>query len=184
MDGGRIQIYTGNGKGKTSAALGLLLRFLGSGGKVCLIQFDKGSPESGEFYSERNILRALPGLTLHATGCQRFDAVKKTFRFENNEQDLAQARQGLALARQAIQGGFGLVVLDEILSLVMTKLVERAEVLSLLEDFQSWNRPCELVLTGHVVWPELVEKADLITEMRKRKHYFDKGEQARKGIEY
>lgn len=182
--GNKIQIYTGNGKGKTTAALGLILRFLGAGGKACLIQFDKGSQEGAEFYSERKLLRSLPGLTFHPTGMPRFDEIAQTFRFENSPDDRQAAEKGLELAHRSVLGEFGLVVLDEILSLVMTGLASEQEIMSLLKAYEAAGRPCELVLTGHLVWPALAEKADLITEMKKIKHYFEAGESARKGIEY
>jgi cob(I)alamin adenosyltransferase len=182
--GNKVQVYTGDGKGKTTAALGLIVRFLGAGGKACLIQFDKGSQEGKEFYSERRLLRTLPGLTFHPTGLPRFDETAQTFRFENIPEDRQAAEEGLGLARRSFAGDFGLVVLDEVLSLVMTGLASREEILALLADYEAAGRPCELVLTGHLVWPELVDKVDLITEMKKVKHYFESGESARKGIEY
>ena len=181
---GKFQIYTGSGKGKTTAALGLILRFLGTGGKACLIQFDKGAREGQEFYSERKILRNLPGLTFHATGCARFDEKTQTFRFKNIPDDFQEAKRGLILAREAISLGFGLVVLDEVLSLVLTGLASREEIEGLVNQYIADGRKGELLMTGHSVWPELEEKADLITEMRKVKHYFDLGQKARKGIEY
>jgi cob(I)alamin adenosyltransferase len=180
----RIQVYTGEGKGKTTAALGLLLRYLGSGGKACLIQFDKGSKAGAEFYSERAILRSLQGLSFHATGLPRFDAEKETFRFNNIEGDFSEAKLGLDLAHQALSQGYGLLVLDELLSLILTKLVEKEDIFAFLDAYESAGRPCELVLTGHKIWPELAERVDLVTEMRKVKHYFDQNVKARKGIEY
>jgi cob(I)alamin adenosyltransferase len=184
VNGNQIQVYTGEAKGKTTAALGLLLRFLGSGGKACLIQFDKGAAPGSDFYNERRLFPALTGLTHHATGLVRFNAEKNTFRFNNIEGDHAEARRGLELARQALDQGFGLVVLDEILSLPLTGLASEAEVDAYLELYEQKGRPCELLLTGHKTWPVLEEKADLITKMTKQKHYFDKGLKARKGIEY
>ena len=180
----RIQVYTGEGKGKTTAALGLLLRFLGSGGKACLIQFDKGPEDGGELYSERGVLRSLEGLTLHATGLQRFEPEQETFRFKNIDADFAEAQRGLGLARQAIGQGFGLLVLDELLSLILTGLLTQAHIMALLDAYEAAGRPCELLITGHKVWPALEARVDLLTEMRKVKHYFDIGAKARKGIEY
>ncbi len=184
MSPNQIQVYTGGGKGKTTASLGLLLRFLGGGGTACFIQFDKGAEAGSDFYGERKALAAFPALTLHATGRPRFNAEKGTFRFNNVPSDLEEGRRGLALARSALAGGFGLVVLDEILSLPLTGILPQAEIMGLLDDYERLGRPCELVLTGHQIWPELEARVDLITEMTKRKHYFDKSLKARKGIEY
>jgi len=180
----QIQVYTGDGKGKTTAALGLLLRYLGTGGRACLIQFDKGAEPGSDFYSERKVLSRLPGLTHHVTGLVRFNPARNTFRFNNIPADFEEARRGLDLARQALRQGYGLVVLDEVLSLVLTGLSTQDEILGLLDEYKSLGRPCELVLTGHRIWPELEAKVDLITEMRKRKHYFDSHVPARKGIEF
>jgi cob(I)alamin adenosyltransferase len=181
---GRIQVYTGDGKGKTTAALGLVLRFLGSGGRACFIQFDKGAKEGSDFYSERKIFPLLSGLTAVATGLPRFDPKHNSFRFNNIPGDLAEAQRGLAVARQALIQGHGLVVLDEILSAVLTGLLKQEEVIALLDEHERLGRPCELVLTGHQTWPALDARVDLITEMHKRKHYFDQKQPARKGIEF
>ena len=180
----QIHVYTGEGKGKTTASLGLLLRFLGSGGKACLIQFDKGSKEGSDFYSERKIFPKLDKLTHHATGLQRFDEKTESFRFKNIPGDFEEAQRGLALAMASFKQGYGLVVLDEILSLILTDLVKKDEIEALLNAYEEAGRPCELVLTGHKIWPELEARVDLITEMRKVKHYFDRSIKARKGIEF
>ena len=182
--GAQIQVYTGEGKGKTTAALGLLLRFLGSGGKACLIQFDKGAGPDSDFYQERRVFPLLTGLTHVATGLVRFNAEKNTFRFNNIAADFQEAQRGLGIAREAFSQGYGLVVLDEILSLILTDLVKKEEIMGLLDAYEAAGRPCELVLTGHRIWPELEARVDLITEMRKLKHYFDHGLEARKGIEF
>lgn len=184
MSRAQVHVYTGAGKGKTTAALGLLLRFLGSGGRACLVQFDKGRAPGEELYSERQALARFPELTLHASGQPRFNPEKGTFRFKNVPGDFAEARQGLSLARQALGQGYGLVVLDEILSLPLTELLPQAQIEGLLDEYERLGRPCELVLTGHQIWPGLEARVDLITEMRKQKHYFDQGLKARKGIEY
>jgi len=180
----QIQIYTGEGKGKTTAALGLILRFLGAGGKACLIQFDKGSKAGSDFYSERRIFPALDGLSHHACGLVRFDEKTESFRFPNIAGDFDEARRGLELARQSLRQGFGLLVLDEFLSLILTDLLKKEDIIRFLDDYEAAGRPSELVLTGHRIWPELEARADLITEMRKVKHYFDQSLKARKGIEY
>src|SRR5687767_11324886 len=102
-----------------------MLRFLGSGGKACLIQFDKGSKEGSDFYSERRLFPKLEGLTHHATGLVRFDEATESFRFKNIPGDFEEAKRGLELARQSFSQGFGLVILDELLSLILTNLLEK-----------------------------------------------------------
>ena len=184
MSQNQVQVYTGDGKGKTTAALGLLLRFVGSGGKACLIQFDKGAAEGSDFYNERKVFHLLPGLTHVATGLPRFNPENNTFRFKNIPADFSEAQRGLAAARQALGQGYGLVVLDEILSTVLTGLLQAEEVLNLLDSYEQLGRPCELLFTGHQIWPELEARVDLITVMCKRKHYFDQSVKARKGIEF
>ena len=180
----KIQVYTGEGKGKTTASLGLLLRFLGSGGKACLIQFDKGAGEGSDFYQERRLFPLLTGLTFCPTGMVRFNAEKNTFRFNNISDDFQEAQRGLKLAQEAFSLGYGLVILDELLSLILTDLVKKEEIMALLDAYEAAGRPCELVITGHRIWPELESRVDLITEMKKLKHYFDQGVPARKGIEF
>ncbi|HTB21966.1 MAG TPA: cob(I)yrinic acid a,c-diamide adenosyltransferase [bacterium] len=179
----RIQVYTGEGKGKTTAALGLLLRFLGSGGKAVLIQFDKGAG-SDDFYGERRLFPLLTGLTHHATGLVRFVPARGTFRFQNIPGDFAEAQRGMDLAHEALASGAGMVVLDEILSLLLTGLIGEDAIDALLDHYEKLGRPCELILTGHKIFPALELRADLITRMEKLKHYFDQGEPARKGIEF
>jgi len=180
---GRIQVYTGDGKGKTTAALGLLLRFIGSGGNAVLVQFDKGAG-AGDFYGERKLFPLLPGLVHHPTGLVRFVPEKGTFRFQNVKGDFEEAHRGMALARTALTSGAGLVVLDEVLSLLLTGLLEESQIHTLLDEYERLGRPCELVLTGHKMTPQLEQRADLITRMENVKHYFDQGVVARKGIEY
>jgi cob(I)alamin adenosyltransferase len=184
MSTNQVQVYTGDGKGKTTAALGLLLRFVGSGGKACFIQFDKGAAEGSDFYNERKVFPLLPSLTHVATGLPRFNPENNTFRFKNIPADFSEAQRGLELAHHALGQGYGLVVLDEILSAVLTGLLQAEEVLKLLDNYEQLGRPCELLFTGHQIWPELEARVDLITVMTKRKHYFDQSVKARKGIEF
>jgi cob(I)alamin adenosyltransferase len=181
---GRLQIYTGDGKGKTTAALGQLIRFLGRGGKARLIQFDKTASDEGELYGERKILASLQGLDFSPTGMGRFDPDKKEFRFENNESDLNEVSRGLQLARESFADEYGLVVLDEVLSLPLTKMAKREDILALIDGWEANGRKAELVMTGHVSWDELVKRADLVTRMRKVKHYYDAGHDALKGIDF
>lgn len=180
---GRIQVYTGAGKGKTTASLGLCLRALGHGWRVALVQFDKGFDGENEHYAERRVLRKIDGIDLHPTGCERMNP-DGTFRFGAEPRDVDEAQRGLALAADAIRSGkYRLVVLDEALSAVMVGLLTKGDVMALL-DLHGEHPEAELVLTGWNAWPELVERADLVTEMRKVKHYYDAGLGARPGVEF
>lgn len=180
---GLIQVYTGPGKGKTTASMGLIVRALGAGKKVALVQFDKGFDGLNEHYNERKVLRLLPNIKLFLTGCERIKP-DGTFRFGNTEEDLKEARKGLEIARKLIrEGDQFLLVLDEILAAVAFGLLEKKDVMEVVRLHKSVGR-CELVLTGHTCWPELTDQADLQTEMRKVRHYYDKGVPAREGIEY
>ncbi len=180
---GRLQVYTGDGKGKTTCAVGLCIRALGRGWPVALVQFDKGYDGEHEHYAERHVLRGLAGMEVHPTGCERMNP-NGTFRFGTHEKDIAEARRGLDIAARILDSGpHRLLVLDEALSAVMVGLFPREEVMRLVDAHAS--RPvAELVLTGRDAWPELIERADLVTEMRNVKHYYDAGVGARPGIEY
>ena len=180
---GQIQIYTGDGKGKTTAAIGLTIRAAGAGHKVAFIQFDKGS-EGEDFYSERNILRTLSNVSVQPTGKIRM-MPNGQFRFANSPPDFEEAKRGLKIAEEAIRSGkYQLIICDEILSCIMTTLVSEKNVLDLIQVFEDSGRKSDLVLTGRTLPQAIKEKADLVTEMKMIKHYFDKGMPARKGIEF
>ncbi len=168
---GYVQVYTGNGKGKTTAALGLTLRAAGAGLRVFFAQFLK----CGE-YSEIAALRRFEDLvTVRQYGCPEFVTGAP------GEEDRAAARRGRLEAREAlVSGEYGVVVLDEVNVAVRLGLFSAGEVLELLDA-----RPpeVELVLTGRDADPRIVERADLVTEMREVKHYYRQGIKARKGIE-
>ena len=169
-----MQIFTGEGKGKTTAALGAVLRAAGHGLKISIIFFIKGHSSQGEYKS----LAALPNVKVASFGLRQFihknDAI--------NPAEKAQAQAALAAAREDIIGGkFDLVVLDEINVAVYFRLLGVQDVLRLIKD-----KPprVELILTGRNADKKLIEIADLVTEMGKIKHPFDKGVKARKGIEF
>lgn len=183
----QIHVYFGYGKGKTTAAIGLAMRMLGVGKKAAIVQFDKGYDGALEHYGERNLIRDLKKagyeIELIATGCERMNE-DGTFRFKNADEDLDEARRALDITRDLIVNGKqNLLILDEILAAVAYHLIEEKDVLDIIELYNK-NRRFELVLTGHKLFPGLEEKVGLITEMRKVKHYFDSGIQAREGIEY
>jgi cob(I)alamin adenosyltransferase len=170
---GLVQVFTGNGKGKTTAALGTIVRAVGHGLKVFIVFFMKGDYEYGEF----NALLKLPNVEIRKSGFREF-----TDPLNIKPEEKEQAESALAAAREAtLSGSYDLVVLDEVNVALEYKLIEPAEVIKLIED-----KPphVELILTGRYADNALVEKADLVTEMVKVKHPFDKGIKARKGIEY
>ena len=173
LERGLVQIYTGDGKGKTSAAFGLALRAIGRGLKVYVIQFIKGGFDYGELY----VVDKLPNLTLKAFGRGSFITEKPP-----GKRDFQLAEKALTLAEGIIKcGEYDIVILDEINVALSLKLVKIERVLELIK-----NKPrhVELVLTGRCAPDEIIEAADLVTEMREIKHPFNKGFQARKGIEY
>lgn len=175
---GKIHIYTGDGKGKTTAALGLALRALGADLKVGIIYFDKG----GDYYSEHKILDNLKdqGLIYQAFGMPRMMGQK--FRFENIPDDIYQAESAIKTADDWMQTkNLDLLILDEINTTIRTELLKLEDIISLLK--QKPNN-LELVLTGRYCPPEIMAFGDLITEMKLIKHYMDQGQDARKGIEY
>lgn len=168
---GYVQIYTGNGKGKSTAAVGLAVRCAGAGGKVFFVQFLKKG-DSSEWLA----LQHLKDRIIH-----RAFGTGKFIHNEPSVEDRQLARTGMAQARQALSSGdYDLIVLDELLGLLAKELVGIDEIFDLLR-----LRPphTELVLTGRNAPAELVEKADLVTEMCEIKHYYQQGLAARKGIE-
>lgn len=170
---GLVQVYTGEGKGKTTAAIGTVLRALGNDLKVCIIAFMKAGQPSGEW----NILSMLPNFSI-----QRFGSGPFVNPDNVTPKDREEASMGLAAARQAILGGeYDLVVLDEVNVAMAWKLIELDEVIRLIED-----RPpnVEIILTGRGADKEIVKMADIVTEMLNIKHPYNEGITARRGIEY
>jgi len=170
---GLVQIFTGDGKGKTSAAIGAVIRALGHGLRVYIAFFMKGDYP----YGERSILSRLPNVTMESFGTRGF-VDPKNIKPEEKEE----AKRGLAAAHKAMfSGSYDLVVLDEVNLAVAWNLVELDEVVKLIE-----GKPegVELILTGRQADSRLIKLADLVTEMLKIKHPYDKEVIARKGIEY
>jgi len=173
LERGLIQVYTGLGKGKTTAALGLALRAAGHGLKVYIVQFMKGWPDYGELVS----VEKLPNITLHQFGRPEF--VDKD---NPDPEDIRQAHQALDHARQIITAGkHDIVILDEINVALDFGLISLAEVLGLLDAKPG---KIELVLTGRHAHPDVVKRADLVTEMLDIKHPYAEGIRGRRGIEY
>ena len=170
---GLIQVYTGDGKGKTTAALGLALRAAGHGLQVYIIQFMKGWPHYGELVS----LQHLPNVTLRQFGRPEF-----VDRENPDPEDIRMAREALEHARQIITGGdYDVVILDEVNVAVDYGLIGLDDLLALLEVKPDH---VELVLTGRSAHPEIVKRADLVTEMLAIKHPYNAGVMGRRGIEY
>jgi len=173
LEQGLVQVYTGNGKGKTSAAFGVALRAIGRGLKVYVIQFIKGGFDYGELY----VVDKLPNLKLKAFGRGRFVTEKPP-----NREDVKLSEEALAFAEQVVKNSeYDIVILDEINVALNLKLINLDSVLELVK-----NKPkhVELILTGRYAPEEIIKAADLVTEMKEVKHPFNKGYQARKGIEY
>ena len=174
MEKARIHIYCGDGKGKTTAAVGLAVRCAGRGNKVLLVQFLK-SRDSGELYS----LAKLPDIEV-----MRGKESKK-FTFQMNEEEkhalLIEHNKMFEQVLEKIKnGGYSLLILDEVIGALNAKVFEMPK---LIEFLRHKPENLEVVLTGRNPAPELVEIADYVSEMRKVKHPMDKGIMAREGIE-
>jgi len=168
-----VQVYTGPGKGKTTASLGLALRACGHGWKVLMICFMKGGSNYGEVVMSKKI----PNFELVQSGLPTF--VKKG---APSEEDIRMAHQGFDLAKKALKNKkYDLVILDEINVAVDYGLISLEDVLGLVQ-----NKPddVELVLTGRHAHPKLVKIADLVSEILEIKHPYQQNIQAREGIEY
>lgn len=177
---GMIQVYTGDGKGKTTAALGLAMRAAAIGKKVAWIAFDKGGDSH---YSERKLIQErIPEITFEATGLDRIDPVTGMFRFGVLPEDAEEGRRALNLAKNVLtEGGCDLLILDEVNISTRLGIVDEKCVLSLLDAKQPH---IEVVLTGREAPESFLERADLVTEMNHRKHYYNQGVAAREGLDY
>lgn len=174
---GLILVNTGNGKGKTTAAMGLALRAAGNNMRVLILQFIKGSWKSGEVKIMEK-LKPLIEIEQLGTGFIKFVDGKPSI----SEEDRMNAEKSFKYASDKIKcGEYDMVILDEINNMIDYGLLGIDDVISLLK-----NRPEELnvVLTGRNVHPEIIKIADTVTEMKEIKHAYNKGIKARKGIEY
>lgn len=187
-----LQVYTGNGKGKTTAAIGLAMRAVGAGFKVYIMQFMKGLA-----YSEQKVLKNIPNITLRTSGKPFFIAEEgmldaKTraalgdsvviFPKGNPPKDYIDLiKKGLDDAKAAIKSKkYQLIILDELNVALSFALVAKEDVLSLLDSVPS---DVEIVFTGRNAPAWLIDRADLVTAMQEVKHYYAKGIAARQGIE-
>lgn len=172
LERGRVIVNTGNGKGKTTAALGTAFRALGHGKKVCVIQFLKGQGK----YGEREMAKQLPNLDWFICG-KGF-----VFKKENIDEDRQVALEGFQLALEKVKSDqYDLVILDEITYLPLYNFLDVEKIVDLVK-----NRPerLSLILTGRDADPRLVEVADTVTSMESLKHGYEDGIRAQKGIEF
>lgn len=170
MEKGFIHVYTGNGKGKTTAALGLALRAICAGKKVFIGQFIKGME-----YSELKSINYLPNLVIEQFGRDCFIYKKP------EEKDIELARTGLDKCRKILkEGKYDIVILDEL------NIVTYYNLFTVDEAIRAINEKAEhveVIITGRYADEKIIEIADLVTEMKEVKHYYNKGVEARKGIE-
>lgn len=168
---GLVQVYTGNGKGKTTAALGLALRASGQGMQVIMIQFLKGGEPAGEH------------LFTAQYPCFEIVRLNKDSCFTQSEQELgATTKETLAFVTKTIaEANYDIVILDEVLTAVKNGHLASEQVLELID---TKPEATELVLTGRSATEDIIARADLVTEMALVKHPFEGGIPARKGIEY
>lgn len=168
---GYIHLYTGNGKGKTTAALGLAIRAAGAGKKVFIAQFVKGMP-----YAEHKALKRFPEIEVKQYGLDCF--IEK----EPIREDIMAAQTGLNEVSEIVQkNACDVLILDEVCIALHYELFELNEIINLLHEKPE---SMEIILTGRYAPKELMDKADLVTEMKEIKHYYNMGIQAREGIEY
>lgn len=175
---GYIQVYTGDGKGKTTASLGLVLRALGRGWNILMVMFTKGGSNYGELKSFLNLDSVIKNkLTIINAGLDRIV-------YSNNisDEDKQSIQDGWETAQKALHSGeYQMIVLDEANVAVDLGLIDKQEMLDFLD-----NKPeeLEIVLTGRNACKEVIERAHLVSEIKPIKHYWDIGVSARKGIEY
>ncbi|MFC1732485.1 cob(I)yrinic acid a,c-diamide adenosyltransferase [candidate division KSB1 bacterium] len=203
---GMVHVYTGDNKGKTTTSMGIALRAAGQNLDVCIIQFLKGGAYTGEFIAIKNFL---PNIKIHQYGksCVKEQKQLKLSGFDGDEGNIPvdfirddiqcgdcrncfledQEEKSLAFEAMehakeaAMSGEYDLVILDEINNALKKDIISTEVVLDLMKNK---NKNTELILTGRGAPKEIMEKADLVTEMNLIKHYFDKGVLARRGIEY
>ena len=175
---GYIQVYTGNGKGKTTASLGLAMRALGRCWKVLIIMFTKGGDDYGELKAFRELVPDIANnLKIVQAGLDRIVYIDN-----QNEKDREEILKGWNLAKKAIENDeYQLIILDEANIAIDLGIIDVDEVVDVLK-----NKPdnMEIVLTGRNAHPKIIEIAHLVSNIEPVKHYWDTGIAARKGIEY
>lgn len=173
---GLIVVMTGHGKGKTTSALGIALRAVGYGMRVCIIEFMKGDMYSGEI---DGVKRLSPNVELYLTGKGFWGIMGNTYHYQEHR---ANAQEALKLAKEKMfSGNFDILILDEINNALKLKLVDLPQILELIE-----NKPLlmHLILTGRNAHPEVIKRAHTVTEMKEIKHAYRQGIEPQKGIDY
>ena len=166
-----IQVYTGDGKGKTTAALGLALRAAGAGFKVYIAQFVKGRQ-----YSELNSLKKIKNVKVEQFGRSCF--IKES----PVQKDIELAKQGFERIKNIFSlKKYNVIILDELNIALMFGLLKVNDILDVLKKVP---RSTEVIITGRYAHPEIIKMADLVSEIKQIKHYFNKGIKAREGIEF
>ncbi len=176
MENGLTIVYTGKGKGKTTAALGIVLRAVGYEKKVCMIQFIKGSWHYGEMTSSKKLEPEFEMITVG----KGFVGIIDDKSPKEDHKEIA--KEAIKISNERIQSGkYDIVILDEINYAVNLDLISVKDVLNLIK---SKPQKVDLVLTGNYAKDEIIEIADLVTEMREIKHPFQRGIKAKKGIDF
>ena len=178
---GMIQIFYGNGKGKTTSALGTTLRACGNGYRVHLVQFMKNGSGDHEidYPGELRALEKFDNFSFKRFGTGSWVIGKP------KEHHIKAVREAFDYLKSCFSSDFDIIIADEILYAVQLGLLKEEEVLSLIDYAKKETKNKEFILTGsHIPFPNIFEKADLVTEIKKIKHPYDSGVLARKGIEY
>ena len=175
---GYIQVYTGDGKGKTTASLGLAMRALGRDWKVLIVMFTKGGNDYGELNSFRQLSEKIAdNLTIVQAGLDRV-----IYKSNENEQDHKKIKKGWNLVKKAVKNDeYQLIIMDEANIAIDMGILDVNEVIKVLK---SKPDEMEIVLTGRNAHPKIIEIAHLVSRIEPVKHYWDNGVYARKGIEY
>ncbi|TSC68637.1 MAG: cob(I)alamin adenosyltransferase [Parcubacteria group bacterium Gr01-1014_66] len=173
-------LFTGNGKGKTTAALGQAMRAVGEGKRVLMVQFIKGPWKSGEDFLARGLE---PHFKLVKMGKGFVGIFGDTLPREEHEKA---AEDALAFAKEeALSGRWDIIILDEVNNAIALDLIGREDVLEFLDSLDAAARkPEHIILTGRDAVQELIDRADLVTEMRDIKHPYEKGIKGKRGLEY
>jgi cob(I)alamin adenosyltransferase len=176
MENGLTIVYTGKGKGKTTAALGIALRAVGYGKKVCMIQFIKGSWHYGEMTSSKKLEPEFEMITVG----KGFVGIIDDKSPKEDHKEIA--KDAIKISNEKIQSGnYDIVILDEINYAVNLDLISVKDVINLIK---SKPQKVDLVLTGNYAKDEIIEISDLVTEMKEVKHPFQSGIKAKKGIDF
>lgn len=174
---GLIQVYTGNGKGKTTASLGIALRACGHGYKVAMIQFMKKDEDYGEYKT----IHSMRGFEIYQVGRNDFVDLEKPALI-----DVELAQAGWVLAQSTIKSmKYDIVILDELNVAIACKMIDVKHVVSFFNnDFKNLAKPPEIIITGRYAPEEIISIANLVTEMKEVKHYYQAGVASRRGVDY